>query len=153
MSLSYRLANKDDERLIFDWANDIDVREASFNTSPIKWENHINWFRKKISDNDTLFLIFLMETQPAGVVRIESTDKAVIGISIDRKYRGKKLATSMLKEACIAFWISSDVPIYAYIKKNNIASIKTFEKAGFNYVKDIKLSNFESIELICEKCL
>ena len=39
-----------------------------------------------------------------------------------------------------------------YIKKNNKASTKSFERAKFVYLKDSSVNNIECIELIWKKC-
>ena len=43
--LSLRKVNLNDVELIFKWANDPDVRNNSFNTNQIVWDEHVKWFR------------------------------------------------------------------------------------------------------------
>lgn len=151
MKISYRRADNDDAKLLFDWANDPVVRESSFHTGAISWDNHVNWYNNRLQDKNTKILIFQLDNRDIGVVRIEIKDKVIIGISIDADFRGKKLAPKMLIIACELFWKESELPIYAYIKKENAASIKSFEKAGFALLQEDIINGFESIELICKK--
>lgn len=152
MTLSYRFANKGDAKLIFNWSNDPLVRKMSFDSSQISWIDHIEWFSQKLRDGNTMILIFQDDGLDVGVVRIELKEKAIIGISIAAEFRGKKFASDMLIMACEAFWRRENIPVFAYIKKDNVASIKSFKKAGFAFRRDIIINGCESVELISEKC-
>jgi RimJ/RimL family protein N-acetyltransferase len=124
----------------------------SFNSTQISWIDHVEWFTQKLSDENTMILIFQSNNSNVGVVRIELKEKAVIGISIATEFRGKKLASEMLIMACEVFRKEKKNPIFAYIKKDNIASIKSFKKAGFTFRRETIINGFESVELIFEKC-
>jgi len=136
LTIEYRKATKDDAKIIYNWANESIVREASFYSEPISWEKHLIWFNKKLYDENTLILIFQHENVPVGIVRIEKTNEIIIGISIDKKFRGKKLAPVILKMACAEFWKKTNDPILAFIKKNNATSVKSFDSAGFSFYKN-----------------
>jgi RimJ/RimL family protein N-acetyltransferase len=153
LKVEYRKATKEDARVIYDWANEEVAREASFYSEPIKWENHLLWFNKKLKDDNTLILIFQYEQNPVGLVRIEIADETIIGISIDRRFRGKKLAPVLLKKACSEFWKKLDSPVFAYIKKDNVASIKSFEKAGFLFEKNGIVNNAECYVYVLKKTI
>jgi len=153
MTLFYRFANKNDANLIFNWSNDPLVRGMSFDRRQISWRDHIEWFSQKLKDENAMILIFQKDNVDVGVVRIELKEKAVIGISIASEFRGKKFASEMLLKGCEAFWKKDKIPIFAYIKKDNVASIKSFQKAGFAYRRDTIINGFESVELISEQCL
>ena len=137
--LTYRLANPADSRLYFDWANDPDTRHQSFNSAPISAEVHTNWFSRKLADPNALLFIFEDEAgNPVGQVRFERTpmadmpDEVVIGLSVDAGQRGKGLASQLIAQGCAACrkqW--GDVTIHAYIKPENRASARAFERAGF----------------------
>jgi len=135
-TIKFRMAGIEDAKLIYDWANDVEVREASFYSEPIKWETHLNWLTKKLNDKNSLFLVFYQESKPVGLVRIEDSGEAIIGITIDYRFRGKKLAPILLNKACSVFWGKSDQSILAFIKKTNLASVKSFEKAGFKFYRN-----------------
>ena len=72
--LTYRTAQPADARLYFDWANDPDTRQQSFNSAPISLETHTAWFTRKLADPNALLLCFTNETgEPVGQVRFERT--------------------------------------------------------------------------------
>jgi RimJ/RimL family protein N-acetyltransferase len=144
----HRKANLLDTDIYFNWANDKTTRENSFDTKPIIYENHVKWFSQKIQDKKALLLIFEDENNtPIGQIRIENKDNEhVIGISIDTNFRGKGYAAKMYVKACQEYYtIFGKSIIHAYIKKENIASIKSFEKAGFLLKSRLNYAGFETI--------
>lgn len=145
MSLKFRHAILEDAELLFKWANDPIVRAASFYNNLISWTDHINWFENKLEDEKTQILIFELKGVPAGQIRIENNESAIIGVSIDKNFRGKKLAVEMLRNACKEFWKTENKPLFAYIKKDNLASIKAFKNAGFAYQMDDKVNNADCV--------
>lgn len=121
---------------VYNWSNDSLVRENSYQSEPILLENHTKWFNQKIIDKNTLFLIATINKKPAGVVRFEIKEKhTIIGILIDKKYRGQKLAVPFLTESSKRYFNTHNKPIFAYIKDSNISSIKSFKNAGYYYNK------------------
>lgn len=150
MQLTFRNAQPADARLYFDWANDALTRQQSFNTNPITWENHVAWFSRKLADPNALLFVF--EAQPkqsVGQVRFErSNDEVIIGLSLDAAFRGKGLAPKMLQMAVDAYRVQSpppNLPIHAYIRPDNTASIKSFERAGFRLSHESDKFNTPSI--------
>ena len=139
--LTYRVATAEDSQLYFDWANDPDTRRQSFNSAPISPETHAAWFSRKLIDANALLLVISNEDgEPVGQVRFERTpvadmpDEIIIGVSVDVTFRGKGLASVLIKqgcEVCREQW--GAVAIHAYIKPDNQASIRSFEKAGFTF--------------------
>jgi RimJ/RimL family protein N-acetyltransferase len=126
--------HKDDCRLLWEWANEPAVREASFSSEPIPWKKHAKWFRTKLKDPLCLFFIALNEDcEPIGQVRYDIDDKeAVISVSLAKEIRGKGYGSQLIRLASERVLDSSEVnEIHAYIKQENKASIHAFVKAGF----------------------
>ena len=136
--LIYRPAQPSDVQLYFDWANDPVTRQQSFNTEPIPWENHSVWFSFKLADLTARLLVFeTQQGEPVGQIRFERrADEVVIGISLDAAIRGRGLAPVMIW-AAVAYYQTQfpgdNLPIHAYIRPDNRASIRSFEKAGFSF--------------------
>ncbi|MBO0939410.1 GNAT family N-acetyltransferase [Fibrella sp. HMF5335] len=139
-----RLATADDAQLYFEWANDPATRQQSFNSEPITWENHVTWFTRKLADPNALLLVFEVPSgDPIGQVRFEKRPdgEVIIGISLDAFFRGKGLASTLIRAGvgvCRERWGSPAtaghaIPISAYIKPENVASIRAFERAGFHF--------------------
>ena len=137
--LTHRPAQPADAQLYFNWANDPDTRRQSFNSNPISPETHTAWFTRKLADSNVLLLVFANETGEAvGQVRFERIpvadlpDEIIIGVSVDAAQRGKGLASQLIEQGCVACWEQwGAVTIHAYIKPDNQASVRAFERAGF----------------------
>ena len=87
----------------------------------------------------------------AGIVRFKIKLKSsAIGLSISKEFRGKNLGTKFIKIATNEYFKSNELPILAHIKKNNIASIKIFERASFVYLKEELIEGNESFTYILE---
>lgn len=132
--LNLRPIKESDINVTFSWANDPETRNNSFNSKLIKLEEHSKWFLSKVNDENAHYYICEVNGRPAGLVRFDydkATRAYIIGITIDQNFRGKKLATSFLKQACESFTVTSEDTILAFIKEENIASKKAFERAGF----------------------
>jgi RimJ/RimL family protein N-acetyltransferase len=98
---------------------------------------------RKIEDEKALLLMFENdENIPIGQIRIElKTDENIIGISIDKNFRGLGLAVPMLTVACETFFTKFQAKnIHAYIKKTNLASLNSFKKAGFEIINELTIS-------------
>ncbi len=150
--LRFRKTNKDDIDLYFEWANDETTRQNSFNSEKISFELHCKWFLNKIEDKNTLMLIFENEiNQAIGQVRIEQkADENVIGISIDKSFRGKGFASKIIEIASDEFFKKYNLKsIIAYIKKENQGSLKGFQKANFKIIREEIINN--SISFVLEK--
>lgn len=150
--LYFRKATLEDTKLYFDWANDKNVREQSFNSDMISYANHEKWFAMKLNDKSCLMLIFEDKTQnKIGQVRIQKNNEfeALIGISVAFESRGKGYAKEMIQIASDYFLNSnSDFLINAYIKESNLNSKFAFEKAGYDFVELVDYEGFKSYKYI-----
>jgi RimJ/RimL family protein N-acetyltransferase len=144
--LTIRKAESDDVDLLYNWSNDQLVREQSFTSDVIPYDTHCDWFRNKLISNESLIFIVEMEGVPAGIVRFESDNETTsIGISIDKLFRGKGLGSETIKIGVNQYFKEKNLPILASIKKDNIPSIKSFEKAGFSYLKQQEINAVEGV--------
>lgn len=123
-----------DCRMLFDWANDFEVRKNSFQSDTIPYEIHIEWFQKKLADTDCEMFLCIVDKKEAGLVRIEYKGKeGVISYSVAKEVRGMGYGQKMLllveeKAARRAEWLTG------YVKPENIESQCIFEKLG--YIKE-----------------
>lgn len=150
--LIFRKANINDSKKYFEWVNDSYVREHSYNSNKITWQQHEKWFNEKIADPNFTFYIFQnLENNYIGQVRLQKIDmnNYLIGISVAAEYRGLGLGPILLKMACNEFLNSCfEIIIHAYIKENNLASKIIFEKAGFKLLEKLYYENFYSSHFI-----
>jgi len=144
--LYIRNANLDDTDLLYSWSNNEQVRKQSFQSSKIEYNDHCKWFENKLKDDSTLIFIVETNQNPVGVVRFQIDNKlATIGVSIDEDYRGKGLGATLIEMGVHSYFKEKDYSILASIKKQNTASIKSFKKAGFLFLKDEIINDIESV--------
>ncbi len=138
-----RLANIADVDLLFSWVNDAKVRKNSFLTENISYQEHIDWFRKVLSDNSNEIYIYYLDNEPMGQVRLNySNTNVLISYSIAQKYRGQgfgKLVIHDIEQIIIKTHSEVD-SIQAKVKVDNIASQKIFEDNNYNQI--LSDSNF-----------
>jgi len=142
-TVSLNKATLNDLEDLFALANDPVVRQNSFSQEPISIQTHTAWFNALLKDeNSTLYIIRSAEGRLISQVRFDRCEKkAIISIAIAQAFRGKGLVVEILQHAIEQY--RNDYPgiiIEARIKKENISSQKSFEKAGFtavNFEKDV----------------
>lgn len=146
--ITSRQATLNDARLIFDWSNDTETRKNSFNSDPIEWNRHLAWLEQRLENADTI-LIFETGSAPIGMVRFSISEaNATIGVMVAPEQRGKNYGSQIIALASEIFlekYPTTD--IHAFIKKENIGSIKSFEKANFKFVKNLEVHGHSSVEM------
>lgn len=135
MTLSIREIRGDDARLLYKWANDPVTRSASFNSNPIEWETHVEWLINSINSVKRVLYLIMDDETPVGTVRFDKEDKIIVGVTVAPDQRGKGYGARIIERACSQYSSENGFgKIYAYIKPDNLASIKAFQKAGFVYL-------------------
>lgn len=145
MNLRVRPATEDDCRLLFDWANEPGVRNASFRTEKIEWADHSIWFLKNLNNPNSHILIFEVDGEAAGQIRFEKNsfeNNLLISFSLDKKFRGKSLGKDIVEKGInyLVDKISAPILCVAYVKKENIPSQKAFLKNEFLLVSESDVS-------------
>ncbi|MDA8709378.1 GNAT family N-acetyltransferase [Gammaproteobacteria bacterium] len=143
MDITVRKATKNDSKKIFEWRNDPVSMAMSLTSKIIDWKGHKEWYNLAIKDKNILIAICQSKSvsfEDVGMVRFDfnSINKdATISINLNPKARGNSLGQYCLKAAINYLQKShhSLNRIMADIKSENIASIRTFEKAGFNFLE------------------
>jgi UDP-2,4-diacetamido-2,4,6-trideoxy-beta-L-altropyranose hydrolase len=154
--LSLRRVEREDCRILWEWANDPETRAASFSSDPIPWETHVAWFERKLEDPKCLHFIALDEQgMPIGQARFDVDDeeeRAVINISVDRSFRGQGYGAAIIELASSKiFSITRVQRIVGYVKLGNRQSSRAFEKAGFRETAKEKLHGFEVTSYILQR--
>ena len=135
-NLNLKEADIQDAELLYNWANEINVRVISINQEPIIWENHLKWFTKKLNDSETKFLILTSEGNLLGQIRIDLIDSYWnIDYSIDNEFRGEGLGKEIVRLLINKF---ESYKFKATVKKTNKASINVFVNLGF---KEVQIEN------------
>jgi RimJ/RimL family protein N-acetyltransferase len=132
--LTFRYASWNDCEIIWKWRNDETTRKNSFNSKFIGFEEHQEWFKKKLEDEKTKVIIIELDRRAIGVVRFDMNfddDSAEISINLAPEERGKNYGTIAIMELSNFVLENYVAKVVAKIKYTNRASIKAFSNAGF----------------------
>lgn len=115
MNIVLRKANIEDARFIFNVRNQDSVRKVSWDSEPLVWEKHKEWFSKNYS------FYWIIETDK-GFVRLKDGE---VSIALLDKYQNMGIGTEVLKNKCLGDGI------HAEVKLDNLQSLYCFLNAGF----------------------
>jgi RimJ/RimL family protein N-acetyltransferase len=119
---------------IFEWRNHPDIRKNFFNQKLLSWDEHEKWFTAKLKDPDTAAYMAYYKKEKIGTIRFEANESVIkTSVMLNPLFLGKGLGLQVIKMGIEKF-IKEEKPsksLIAEVKKNNVASIKTFQKAGF----------------------
>jgi len=133
MSLGIRRACQADAETLFLWRNDPATRAMCINSDPIAWPGHLDWLGKALANPDRILLIGELDGEPIGTVRLDQEN----GVSkaswtIAPQARGKGLGAALLTAALAH---ATTPMVIATIRRDNVASKRIAEKAGFAFVR------------------
>lgn len=123
-----------DKNLLFEWANDCEVRNNSFNQEQISWTDHNNWFDKAINDKDISIYILMEDEEPIGQCRIDVDEHgyAEIDYSITESRRGEGLGNLIIDLLIDEVYKKQNIKkLIGKVRSQNNASMRCFESNGF----------------------
>jgi ribosomal protein S18 acetylase RimI-like enzyme len=133
----YKLGRAEEKDIETIWAirNHPLVRKNSGSSSFITLQNHKKWFRDKYFENKNNFCYVLCDgSRPVGYCRFDYNEKErvyIISIARDPENKNRGLGTILLSKSMEKIRYKKNDLVLAEIRKDNIASIKLFEKNGF----------------------
>jgi len=119
---------------MFEWRNHPDIRKNFFNQELLSWDEHEKWFIAKLKDPDAAVYMAYYKKEKIGTIRFEANESAIkTSVMLNPLFLGKGLGSQVIKMGVKRFIMEKnpDMQIIAEIKKDNVASTKAFEKAGF----------------------
>lgn len=134
-TLFLRDACMDDLEITYSWAIHPQTRQYAFNQEFISPEEHSKWFTGKISSQNCIYKLLISGAEPAGSIRFDlKGNEGLISYLVAPDQTGKGLGKKLLKLSILSLekerrGIKS---IKGLVKKENIASVKIFEKLGFD---------------------
>lgn len=154
--LRLRRVEEKDCRQLWEWANDPEVRPMSFATELISWQRHLEWFNSKLHDpNAALYLAVDSADIPAGQVRFQiDNTTATVSISLAPPFRGKGYGRVILAMATEdLFRTTAVIEIHAYVKPNNVASLRLFKRAGYARERDEKIQGHQALHFVLKRAI
>ena len=136
MNYSIRKATEVDTEITYDWANNPATRKYSFSQDFIPFDNHLKWFIEKVKASNCYYYILIKNTFTFGSIRFDINNKiATISFLVSPDHYGKGLGKILLKKGLEEFekvvLFEQIQCVQGYVSKENIASIKLFERFGF----------------------
>lgn len=133
-AVALRPAEPNDMDLLFEWVNRPDSLAGKLKTTaPIARPDHEAWFARKRASCGTGIWIAEIEGAPAGQVRLELHEGAlVVDIYVDSSRRRQGLGVAILealRREAAKRW--PGVPLRALVKLDNRASRRLFASAGY----------------------
>ena len=166
--LRMRSAIDQDAALVWEWSNDLDVRENSFSPGRISWERHERWFRSKLADRNSRLYIAVNndDEKEIGQIRFDMTqsvlvtgiasiaDDITVNVSVESQHRNKGYGTEMIKLASVRICRElGPRNIHAYVLPDNVASLEAFEKSGYQTLGETTVRGKRCIELVKPKMI
>jgi len=149
VNIKIRNAIEDDLLDTWSWYADLTTRQMSGNTDSIDLEKHKSWFYESIKSPERFLFIGVDHNDNSiGLSRFDLLDLDLVSVSItlNPEMRGKKLSSLFLQESINEFSLNNVNKFIATIRKENISSIRCFEKVGFSFShKDNEFNYYELI--------
>lgn len=147
--LFLRKATFEDALDIFNLSNEDVVRRNSFSPKKIEWEHHFEWLKEKSEDKNCVFFVVVDDLNKFyGQIRFDinsKNKKAIINIGLAQGVRGLGLCSFIIDKSVDALLKIKNVNlIKAYIKEENIPSIRSFEKANFIFLENLIIKGNKS---------
>ncbi|MDT0677456.1 UDP-2,4-diacetamido-2,4,6-trideoxy-beta-L-altropyranose hydrolase [Autumnicola musiva] len=130
-----RTAGKEDLEITFQWANNSVVRAHSFTRGEIELIDHSEWFMNKLNNSGCYYLIAQLDKKVIGSIRFDiNNDEAVINFLVDPQFHRQGFGIIILKKGLenLKSRYSYLKYVIGYVMKDNIASIKAFQRLGYN---------------------
>lgn len=132
--LYLRKATRADAGILFEWANNREVRRNAFDSHAIAYGEHMAWFGAVLNDGSQAQYILMLGDQPVGQARIAvKGTEAEVDYSISESARGCGYGGELI--GLIKERARQDYPfvqkLAGRVKPSNAASCRCFMKNGF----------------------
>lgn len=126
------------------WWNDQVTRAMMERKAYVPFEEHKKWFNLTLQDSKKVLCLGLIRNNKIGVVRFDASDEKMlsweVSINLNPAFRGKNLGWRFLVSAITLLSTEKKFSVlYANVgESSNVASQRTFQKAGFKLMPDPK---------------
>jgi UDP-2,4-diacetamido-2,4,6-trideoxy-beta-L-altropyranose hydrolase len=154
LSMRLRPAGMGDAKIIWTWANDKETRAMSFDSEAIPWDPHVAWLESRLADERGAYWVGTDGSgRPFGQVRFEplAEGAARVSVSVAPERRGQSIGTFLVWAGARKFFQEKGATsIEALIKKENGASLRLFEKAGFRPRGERRVKGQPAVRFVAE---
>jgi RimJ/RimL family protein N-acetyltransferase len=153
-ALRLRVVREEDGHLLWEWANDPQVRAAAFSSEPIPWEQHRVWFASKMRDPNCRILVAQNEQGLAiGQFRVDwrTEEDGDIDVSLTSECRGAGYGAVLIDLGVSSVFAERGKHLHAFVKIENQASRRAFEQAGFRSLGEDRVHGQQAIHYLRTK--
>jgi RimJ/RimL family protein N-acetyltransferase len=141
MEVSLRPATDSDVNVIYAWLNDAATRAASFQSEMVPYDSHVRWFGDSLARSDRhLYMAEVAGQGPVAIVRFDRVAEepgcAEISINVSPEQRGRGVGVAALRAATATARGLGIGRILAFMRPDNEASRRAFERAGYTRIAD-----------------
>jgi spore coat polysaccharide biosynthesis predicted glycosyltransferase SpsG/RimJ/RimL family protein N-acetyltransferase len=125
----------EDARVVWEWANDPQVRASAFSPEPIAWDDHRRWFEAGLHDPRSRRYLAATDGTAWGQIRFDEAGagSALIDVSVARTARGRGLAAPLVRAGVRRVFEESDLRVVrAEVRADNEPSVRAFLAADFD---------------------
>jgi RimJ/RimL family protein N-acetyltransferase len=137
--MKIRNANFSDSLDLLCWRNDPLTLSMSINASPVGVDQHKAWLKEVIEDPLKTLYIGELTPNKVGICRFDfdpKTYSSVVSINLSPTMRGKGISFELLRRSILLYKKSNTAALKAVINRNNIPSIKIFQRCGFKKISE-----------------
>ncbi|MEM7540329.1 MAG: GNAT family N-acetyltransferase [Pseudomonadota bacterium] len=151
-TVQLRQARVSDSKLLFDWANEDEVRRMSFSPEPVLWVDHQRWIAEKLGDRNCRIYIFLIRGKPAGQMRLECVEVEVAEVDVHTSiaFRGRGWGGRFLRLGSEQFFreFPKVQTLRAVVRADNLKSLRAFEKSGYKILERLRIKELDCWQLV-----
>jgi RimJ/RimL family protein N-acetyltransferase len=131
--LTLKKAQPDDAKFVYDLRFSTDVIQASLSSMTPTFEEHLNWWNKKVNTGNHHLLLAFDGDNKIGYLRYDITElNAEVSIALDPSLRGKGIGRQILQLGEEWLKENTDVTrIGAKVLQNNSKSLQMFKSQSF----------------------
>ncbi|MGH9512486.1 MAG: UDP-2,4-diacetamido-2,4,6-trideoxy-beta-L-altropyranose hydrolase [Terriglobales bacterium] len=151
-TIHLRPAEENDCRLLWEWANDPEVRAASFSPALIAWDEHVAWFSRKQNDPDCRILVGVdVHSRPVGQFRVESRPdgEGQIDVSLSPGCRGLGYGRCLIELGSRKVFSETAIErLHAFVKPENSISRRAFGRTGFTSLGEEDVNGCNAVHYV-----
>jgi RimJ/RimL family protein N-acetyltransferase len=139
--------------MLWEWANDPEVRRISFTGEAIPWERHCAWFSEQLQNSFVRMYIAVFEGVMVGQIRFDiNGSEATVSISVAPSLRGKSYGSSIIMLGSEELFKTTQISlIHAFIKPSNERSVRAFVKAGYEAAGSTTVRGQSALDLVMRR--
>ena len=156
VGLRLRPVAETDCRMLWEWANDPQVRAVAFSQAAIPWEAHSAWFASKMKDPDCRILIAEdAGGRAVGQFRVDwrkdQDQEGEIDVSVAADCRGSGYGAVLIELGVNRVFAERGARLHALVKIENQASRRAFEQAGFTNLGEERVHGQSAVHYVRTK--